>query len=329
MGAGAAILDFLVIGAQKAGTTSLFEYLRRHPELYLPPSKEAPYFSHDPVIARGWEQYLDTHFRRADPSLKQGSATPSYMVGGVFKRGENAVDGGDERTVPLRIRSQMPNVKLVAILRDPIERAFSHHRMTSMTGEEQRSFDTAVEELLRQDALADARRLPRETTGYIVWGEYGRVLGGYLDVFDRDQLLVLFTDELSREPARTLSRLWAFLEVDPSFVPDNLGVRYREGGSQRRIPWLSPGAARGAIARSSRAKGLWHTLPEGLRSRVDGGYERTTYLVELWNRRREAAEPKIAPAVGSRLREHFSSDGELLKRQLGFAPHWLGEWDSV
>lgn len=329
MAAGEAKLDFLVIGAQKAGTTSLFEYLKRHPELYLPPSKEAPFFSHDPIMARGWTQYLDTHFRRAGPSLKRGSATPSYMVGGIFQRSADRADASDEQTVPRRIRSQIPDVKLIAILRDPIARALSHHRMARLTGEEQRTFDAAAYELLRPEALADSRRVPQETTGYIAWGEYGRILSGYFEVFDRERLLVLFTNELASEPERALFRVWKFLGVNSSFVPDNLGVRYREGGERRRISWLSLGTARTAVAGSHRAKRIWYAQPHGLRSRLDGGYERAAYLIDLWNRRRGPNESNVAQSVRVRLQEHFIADGELLKHQLGFAPHWLGEWDSA
>ena len=77
-------LDFIIIGAQKAGTTSLFEYLRPHPELWLPPGKEAPYFSHDAVIERGWQDYMEKAFAFGDPARKWGTVTPSYMVGGVY-----------------------------------------------------------------------------------------------------------------------------------------------------------------------------------------------------------------------------------------------------
>jgi len=119
------ILDFIIIGAQKAGTTSLFEHLRRHPEISLPVGKEVPYFSHDRVYARGWTDYmrkLARHDAFADPGRKWGTVTPQYMLGGVYRSpGDVARGNGDERTVPLRIKECLPSVRLIAILRDPVE----------------------------------------------------------------------------------------------------------------------------------------------------------------------------------------------------------------
>src|SRR5664280_1861889 len=77
-------LDFIIIGAQKAGTTTLFEYLKRHPELCMPAGKEAPYFGHDDMIARGWEAYLRATFTFADPECKWGTATTHYMAGAAY-----------------------------------------------------------------------------------------------------------------------------------------------------------------------------------------------------------------------------------------------------
>jgi hypothetical protein len=170
-------LDFLVIGAQKAGTTSLFEYLRLHPEIHMPPGKEVPYFSDDGMVAHGWEAYLGQTFAGTDPSLSWGTASPQYMAGAVLMPA-GPVGGAPERVVPERIRERLPEARLVAILRDPVARAESHHRMMRLRGEEPRSFDRAVAELLRPEALEQARREPTPTSAYVAWGEYGRILAG-------------------------------------------------------------------------------------------------------------------------------------------------------
>ena len=195
-------LDFIIIGAQKAGTTTLFEYLRLHPELHLPPHKELPFFSNEAARARGWEDYISKAFTLADPHAKWGTATPHYMLGGLLEE-SNPQPGGevyDELTVPLRIHGLLPAVRLIAILRDPAERARSQHRMAVMNQMDKRTFAQAIDELLQPDALEQARREPRETAGYIVWGEYGRILAGYFEVFPREQILVLFTEELKAIP---------------------------------------------------------------------------------------------------------------------------------
>jgi len=327
-------LDFIVIGAQKAGTTSLFEYLKLHPELCLPVDKEAPYFSHDDVYARGWDHYMRNTFAIADPAHKWGTVTPHYMVGGIYDAATTpgmASGRYDERTVPLRIHERLPDVRLVAILRDPIERARSHHRMALMHGYEWRSFDEAIDELLRPDSLEHSRRHPSESTGYVTWGEYHRILTGYFDVFPREQILILFTEELDRAPAQFLRRVHEFLDVQPDFIPHNLGTRYRPGGGERRFSWLSPdkdswprpyGIIRRAVTRNPATRALWHVLPKASQDRIERGFAHALYRLDLWNRRGVGSTADLAPSTLARLRKHFAQDVDQLTALIGEAPPW-------
>jgi len=329
-------LDFIVVGAQKAGTTTLFEYLRRHPEIHVPPGKEMPYFSHDVARRRGFDEYLRSAFFDADPQRRWGTVTPQYMVGGLWEQPNPTPDGErhDERTVPLRIREHAPQARLIALLREPADRARAHHRMAALNSLDARPFALAVDELLRPDALAAARRHPQETTGYIAWGEYGRILAGYLDVFPREQLLVLFTDELEHDPAVVVRRTYEFLGVDGGFVPDNLGTRYRVGGTERRVAALAadsplhPWNVQRRLAASGLARGLWHAIPEAGRRALDRGLDRVTYRLDLWNRRNggggAAGGGPADEDEGAleRLRAHFEADGERLEALTRRRPPW-------
>jgi len=325
-------LDFIVIGAQKAGTTSLFENLRQHPEIHVPPGKELPYFSHEGARRRGWEEYLRAAFFGADPSLRWGTVTPQYLVGGLWEEPNPTASGEhhDERTVPLRIREHAPHVRLVAILRDPADRARAHHRMAALNSLDPRPFATAVEELLRPEALDAARRSPSETTGYVTWGEYGRLLRGYFDVFGAEQLLVVFTQEYEQDPAAVLRRIHEFIGVRADFLPDNLGVRYRVGGSRRRLRWLGsdspihPWTLQRRLAASPRARRAWHALPERTRRGADRVLDVITYRLDLWNRRgaAAAAPPSGEDAALERLRVHYAADGEVLAGLIGRSPPW-------
>ena len=317
-------LDFIVIGAQKAGTTSLFEYLRRHPQLCLPTAKEAPYFSHDITHFRDWDDYLRRAFPFADPQRKWGTVTPQYMVGGIYDAGAlPGHDGGDERTVPLRIHKKLPDVRLIALIRDPVQRARSHHAMAVMNGWESRAFAQAVRDLLRPDALARARRMPSETTGYVVWGEYGRILAGYLEVFPRDQLLILYTSTLKDDPATAIRSVYEFLDVETTFVPDNLGTRYRTGGGARRVRWIDLDAAQAAIAGNRAARSLWHFLPERTRRGIDTRFNRVNYLTDMWNRRLGAVDPSGDDEPDRALHAHYRDDAERLRKLLGATPPWI------
>jgi hypothetical protein len=320
-------LDFIVIGAQKAGTTSLFEYLRTNPSISLPASKEMPYFSCELERSRGWEDYMRRVFAFADPSAKWGTVTPQYMVGGLVDQPNPSPAGDvyDERTIPLRIRDHAPDAKLIAILRDPVQRAHSHHRMMVMEGAEQRSFDEAVRDLLRPQALERSRRCPVETTGYVTWGEYGRILSGYLDVFSREQFLVLFTEELELNPASLLERVREFLEVEEAPMPDNLGHRYRTGGTDRRFSWLRPYALQSAITQLPAMRACWHLLPEGARRLVDHRFMRAAYRLDLWNRSTKVADEQPQLETLELLRDHFAPDLDRLQAELGLTVPWRNQ----
>jgi Sulfotransferase family len=323
-------LDFIVIGAQKAGTTSLFEHLRQHPQLYLPPGKELPYFSHEPIRRRGWEDYIGKAFFDADPQRHWGTVTPQYMVGGLWEEPNPTAEGEhhDERTVPLRIRERAPRARLVAILREPAQRARAQHRMAVMNHLDARPFGRAVDELLAPGALEAARREPRETTGYVTWGEYGRILSGYLEVFPREQLLVVFTDELESDPAALLRRIHAFLGVRADFLPADLGVRYRVGGTERRLGLLAadspmhPWTLQRRLTRSGAARRVWHALSPRGRHRIDHALARATYRLDLWNRREGRRGPGDDQDALARLRAHYVADGALLERIVGVRPPW-------
>lgn len=323
-------LDFIVIGAQKAGTTSLFEYLRHHPEISMPAGKEAPYFSHDAIYDRGWNDYM-AKATFVEDECKWGTVSPQYMIGGVYEPSSAlSTKAGpyNEHTVPQRIRERLPDVRMVAILRDPIERAYSHYKMGVMDGFERRSFDQAVAGLLRPDSLSQSRGFPQETTGYVTWGEYGRILAGYFDVFSPEQILVVFTDELENTPEQLLLRIYDFLGVAPDFIPDNLGTKYRTSGTERRLPWmspykpLSPQGLQRAATRSQLVRSTWHRLPTSGRRKIKRGFEYSAYRIDLWNRRNRAGSDEPNDLTVNLLREHFAPDADRLAGLIGRTLPW-------
>jgi sulfotransferase family protein len=322
-------LDFFVIGAAKAGTTALHSLLDAHPQLYLPEGKELPYF----VVAE--HDYYDTAaeffadaFEEREEGQLCGTVTPQYLYGTLLgpEAPERMAGAPPEQAIPRRIREAYPDVRLIAVLRDPVARARSYHRMSRMRGHENRPFDEAVAELLRPDALAESRQRPNVRNSYVALGEYGRLLQGYLDVFPREQLLVLFHDELERDPAAVCERVFAFLGVDPSFRPPGLGQRHNEGADRRRFAWLELTRWQRAAARSRLLKRLWHAVPGGLRRRVINRFDRLVWRLFLWNRvpaEGGAADPDPASdRTLADLREHYREDGDRLRALLGLDPPW-------
>lgn len=192
---------FLVIGAQKAGTTALYAYLRWHPEITGPSWKEVSFF--DRHWWRGEAWYRGQFPLRASGRLV-GEASPSYLF---------------HPLAPERARALVPEAKLVALLRDPVERAYSQYQHEVALGREPLSFEDALdaeEERTRGEVerlVADPRYFSRAWWDhtYATRGLYAEQLERWLAVYPREQLLVLTTDELGERTAETYAAVLSFL----------------------------------------------------------------------------------------------------------------------
>lgn len=214
--------DFLIVGTQKAGTTSLHRYLARHPRL-MPCTgpKELHFF--DLRYHRGLGWYLG-HFplRFARNGKLSFEATPDYLV---------------HAAVPGRIRRDLPDVRLIVVLREPAERAYSawrmwHHFADARPDEaakaDPRSFARAIDdELANPGGGADAH------FHYVAMGRYAEQLERYRAHFGPDRMLVLPYDEMDRDLPRLLARICDFLGIE-RFAPDAV----EDLGRQRH--WVSP-----------------------------------------------------------------------------------------
>ncbi len=198
--------DFLVIGTIKAATTTLHYLLADHPDISLPREKEAALILSE-VDSETVAAHVKEHTGGKRAQLA-GKVTPLYMC---------------RPDVAGRIYEAGPDTKLIALLRDPITRARSHWRMCCQQGRDDRSFAAVVD-----DQLSDPikwRSSDIEEDGYIAYGEYGRVLSEYLEFFPREQLLVLESTDLQKDPTEVLQKVYDFLGVEPH-VPRNLGRDY-------------------------------------------------------------------------------------------------------
>lgn len=208
--------NFLVIGAMKAGTTSIYSYLQQHPQVYLSPVKEANFFAFE-------GQTLDFRFPNGRPSttnLRTVTELDAYraLFDGVTD--ERAV--GDvshwylySERAPQRIRHYLPDAKLIAVLRNPVERAYSEFLFHVRDGREPiHDFRRAID-----DEPARKRRNCDEGL-YLDRGFYHRQLQRYLELFPREQLRIYLYEDMRRDTARLLRDLFGFLDIDPDFVPD-------------------------------------------------------------------------------------------------------------
>jgi len=195
--------DFLILGAQKAGTTALYAYLRRHPEITGPVYKEVSFFDRHYVCGERWYR---AHLPIRHGGIA-GEASPSYLF---------------HPLAPERVARMLPDARLIAILRNPVDRAFSQYQHEVALGREELSFEQALtleDERMRGEVermLGDPAYFSYAWWNYTYTarGRYAEQLGRWFEVFPRERLLVLLTDELATDAAGTYLRVLDFLGVD-------------------------------------------------------------------------------------------------------------------
>jgi hypothetical protein len=233
--------DFIIIGAQKCGTTSLYNYLIEHPWVAPSAVKEVHFF--DLAFARGV-----TWYRRQFPSLLKkcyartvlrqdlvtGEASPYYIF---------------HPHAPRRIRMTLPNVKLIVLLRNPVDRAFSHYQHSVRSGNEPLSFEEALEkecerldgELEKMLANEHYRSMPHQAYSYLLRGIYVDQLKTWLGIFPAAQMLILSSEDFYASPAATYRQTLEFLglptyELREYRKYDHGGYRAKMDSATRR--WL-------------------------------------------------------------------------------------------
>jgi sulfotransferase family protein len=194
---------FLVIGAMKAGTTSLYGYLRAHPQVFMATPKELHFFPADKQWPLGVDWYA-AHFDGAGDALARGEISPSYSQADQFPG------------VAARVAQVVPDARLVYLVREPVARLQSMYLHEVASGRETLPIEQAV----------------REHPLYVESSRYATQLDEYLPYFPRERVLVLTTDALKRDRAATLSRLYRFIGVDGTFVPP--AVEEERGRSEEK-----------------------------------------------------------------------------------------------
>ena len=212
----------IIPGAMKAGTTSLFRYLERHPQLAPAPRKEVHYFDRHFHRGPDWYRCQFTPRRRGTATGQAigCESSPYYMF---------------EPRVPTRIRDLVPDVKLVFLLRDPVERAFSHYHNNRRLGREPLDFISALaaedDRTLAEEErlLADPAHvsLPHRHYSYRRRGLYAEQLLRWGKHFTQSQMLVVDSRRLFSEPADVVAEVLQFVRLDAwqprSFAAQNEG----------------------------------------------------------------------------------------------------------
>lgn len=302
--------DLFIIGAPKCGTTSLYEYLEGHPQIYMSPVKEPFYFAPDAV-------------RTTHTQFIYGRDEPAYLALFAGARGERWVGEASTRymlseAAPRLVHDFQPAARLVAMVRNPVDMLPALHNERVSLGLEP---ITDFEEALAADADRRAgHRLPPGTdtrlAEYRAHARYGAQLQRWIDTFGRAALHVIVFDDFVADPAAELRRLLEFLEVDPSYQPHSFRARNQ---SHRTRGWAN------ALARTPPVAWAAHRvmprfLGDARATRLRRRLRHTPLLRRPYRR-----EP-VAPALRRALAGDFAADVAHLSRIVGrdLGALWFG-----
>lgn len=218
--------NFVVIGAGKAGTTSLHSYLKQHPEIFLTEKKELNFFAvedrkfnfsgpRDELEDRNYFSITDIHtyenlFNEVESEKAVGDISPFYIYS------EQASE---------RIKFYIPDTKIIAILRNPVDRAYSNYLHLLRDGRESlQSFEDAIQ--------AENERIQSHWSPswhYAHAGLYYELLKRYYEKFDRDQIHIFLYESYVSNPVNIVNPIYDILDVDRNFLPD-FSVKYNSSG---------------------------------------------------------------------------------------------------
>lgn len=298
---GVRLPNFVVIGAPKSGTTSLFFYLKQHPDVYLPVRKELHYFSYSELakqiqgpgdretlssLCADQNAYL-SHYANVKREKAVGEISPSYLY---FSHTAE------------HIKDDLGPVKIITLLRNPLEKAFSQYSHLMRDGREDLSFfDALMQEKERATAgWSDFWRYAESSL-------YTKKLKHYLSVFGDDNVKIFLFDNLVANPAAFMREVYSFLEIDPTIEPDIKTVYNRSGESRSKM-------VADFFAKPNSIKSLFKIIiPERVRISV------RMKILDL----NTGEKGRVDEQAKNYLQEYFANDVADLESLLGHKTHWL------
>jgi len=221
--------NFIIIGAMKAATTSLYTYLKQHPDVFMTSIKEPKFFNNlnkDSVFKlqgkglvkiKTMEQYLNL-FQKAINEIAIGEASPSYIF---------------DKDCHILIKDNLPRVKIIAILRQPVERAYSNFLHAKRADQEKESeFEKAFTE--------ENKMLKKgiKTHYYLEKGFYYKQLKRYYAVFPKEQIKIILFEDIIKSPVKITQEVFEFLNVDSSFIPNTSKKANVSGVPKGTLGWI-------------------------------------------------------------------------------------------
>jgi hypothetical protein len=261
--------NFIIIGAMKSGTTSLHRYMKMHPQIGMAEIKETNFFLEDTYSSKSVEWYKSQF--EGDYKI-YGEASPNYTKAHYFAG------------VPERMYNLVPEVKLIYLLRDPVERVISHYTHNLGAGRESKS-------------MVEAFRDEQKLNYYVNSSRYYWQIQKYLEYYQKKQILIISSNELRNDRANTLKKVFEFLEVDLKLNKDNLHKEF--GRTSRKTK-------KGKLGRLI----LNNFLVDRLKKNISVSFKRKAKTLLLPSLKKPS---DISITVKSKLEKLLKSDAESLR----------------
>lgn len=289
-----ALPNFIIVGAAKSGTTSIYEYLVQHPQIFMPVCKEPHYFSRapHPQIAKNDSEY-ENLFSPAGKETAIGEASVTYI---------------QDPDAPNRIKELLGNVKILIFLRNPVIRAYSAWWHMVQLGFEIHSFEKALEiEKNRMQSEDFQKKSPMHHTFYFYRenGYYSVQIERYFSIFGRENVKIFIFEEMIQDLKKTCFEIFDFLNVETDFIPD-----FKIHNA----------------AQSGRVAGL-HKLLASPPTILKNAFDKFPLKMKIWIYRclknlywfntKESSRPPLDDYIKRSLTEGYKQDIQKLERLLG------------
>ena len=309
--------NLFIVGAPKSGTTSVYEWLKGHPDVYMTPVKEPCYFSRDLAADKSG------NFLRYDVDFDRYMAL--FADAGEAKRiGEASTRYLYSKDAPRLIADTQPNAYVVAILRNPVDMIASLHAHKLAGGTE--DLPRLEDALAAEDDRHAGKRIPGDSNPHLATyrdrARFGEQLARWYDTFPSERIHVLVFEELIRDPATHFRRLLQFLEVDPEYRPEAFTAYNPAHG------------ARGGLIRTiGRSKPVqfvaWRVLPALIGDARTRALSRRIGHSKI--QRRAAERAQVSDALRKQLEAELAPDVARLSELLGrdMAATWFGQAEQA
>lgn len=287
--------NFLIIGAAKAGTSTLYEQLKTHPEIYMPQNKEPMFFSSDEKYQKGLGWYEQTFFRSAENFIARGEATPHYLYWA-------------EKVAPRLKSSFRDGLRYIVILRDPVQRAYSWYWNMVREGNEKLSFAEAIklEPSRLSDSASELFNRGSMKYGYLRGSLYTQQLKFFLSHFPRENFLFLLQEDLKTDYQEAFSQIFSFLSVSNQVV---LKIEKQNQAAMPRFQWLQEFLAR--------PSGLVHKLVKPLTGRLSSQMRFRLKSAIRKSNLKQTSYPELDSQLKEELKAFFRQDLRELENLIG------------